>query len=625
MRRSTENIVRLEKTTLKRVLGATDLFAVGYGDVGSSIYYAMGATALFALGATPIALIIAGFVFICTAFTYAEMASTFPEPGGSASYSRYAFNDLISFIAGWGLLLDYILTIAISAFAIPSYLQHTLEFIGIHFEATPFNQCAITITIIVFLFFLNFIGIRQSGRFSVILAIFTLFTQALIIIMGAFLFLNLPYVWSHLKIGVQNANWSPSWWEFAKGTAMAMVAYTGIEAVAQLAAEAKNPGVTIPKAIKWTTAVVLISYVGLSFVGLSIVSPQDLGTKYINDPIGGIASNFPIGGEYLGPWVGLIAAIVLLIASNAGLIGCSRLVFSMGENYQVPSFCYKIHSRFRTPYVTLIIFTVFASAIVAMSRGKMLFLADLYNFGAQIAFFSVNLSLLVLRCRRPELERPFKAPLNIPIGKGRSLPITAMLGALCTFAVWVLVVITKPEGRIYGFCWMVLGIIMYTYYRKIHKISPIARSKIEKIKVPHFRQLKIRHILAPVRLIGGTESLQTACQLAKINDAEITIIYVLEVPPALLLDTELKKEEDAGEAILKRAEAIAREFNLTPNLQLIRSRSFESAILKLLERNRYDLIVIGAEFQEYAKPGGFSKEAEKLLKNSRCRVFFCRS
>jgi basic amino acid/polyamine antiporter, APA family len=620
-----ERVVRLEKKSLKRVLGVSDLFAIGYGDVGSSIYYALGATALYALGATPLALLAAGAVFICTALTYAEMATTFPEPGGSAAYSRHAFNDMISFVAGWGLLLDYIVTIAISAFAIPPYLKTAFQAVGIPYSGSPLIHCSLTIGIIVFLFFLNLFGVKESGRFSTILAAFTIITQAGIILMGGLLFLNLPSIYHHLLIGVQGADWSPDWAGFLKGCAMAMVAYTGIEAISQLAAEVKHPSLSIPRAIKWTTAVVLFLYIGLSTVGLSIISPQELGTRYLNDPVGGIAENFPIGGAILGPWVGLIAAIILLIASNAGLIGCSRLVFFMGEHYQVPSFCYKIHSRFRTPYITLIIFTVLSSLIVAISQGRMLFLADIYNFGAQIAFFSVHMSLLVLRWRRPELERPFRAPLNIPFGGKRSLPLTAIIGAIATLAVWLLVVATKFEGRIIGFSWMFLGLGMYFYYRKKHRISAVARTEIEKVKVPHFHPLKIRHILAPIRLAGSTEALQTACQLAKVNHADLTLVFVLEVPHSLPMDVKMPKMEGLAEAALKRAEAIARELNLTPNLKLLRSRSVESALLNLTEKNAFDLLVIGLEYNELKRRAGFGGEAEKLLKDSPCRVFFCRS
>ncbi len=224
-----------------------------------------------------------------------------------------------------------------------------------------------------------------------------------------------------------------------------------------------------------------------------MISPQDLSTKYIDDPIAGIALNFPVGGEYLAPWFGLIAAIILLIASNAGLIGCSRLTFSMGEYYQVPHFFYRLHARFRTPYISLGVFAVLACVVVILSRGQMLFMADLYNFGAQIAF-SAHLSLLVLRWKRPGLARPFKAPFNIPFGKGRSLPLTAILGALATLGVWVLVVITKPDGRNLGFIWLAFGLAMYLFYRKKKSLAPMGQLSIEKIKIPEYHPMHLRHI-----------------------------------------------------------------------------------------------------------------------------------
>src|SRR5579872_6353243 len=329
---ASERVIHLEKKSLKRTLGTAELFAVGYGDVGSSIYYALGATVLYALGATPIALGIAGFVFICTSLTYAEMATTFPEPGGSATFSRYAFNDLISFIAGWGLLLDYIVTIAISAFTISPYLREVIPIL----PPTPIVHIAITIGFIAFLFVINVIGVKHSGMFNLVMAILTIVSQILIVLVGAFLVLNLPFVLSHMRIGVPGVDWSPSWGEFIKGTAMAMVAYTGIESIAQLAAETRKPSIAIPRAIKWTMYILVVLYLLVAVVGLSVVTPQELGTTYVGHPIEGIIEKFPFGGKWLAPWFGVVAAVVLLIAANAGLIGASRLTFSMGEYYQVP-------------------------------------------------------------------------------------------------------------------------------------------------------------------------------------------------------------------------------------------------------------------------------------------------
>jgi amino acid permease len=100
----------VDRGSLHRVLNASHLFAIGYGDVGSSIYYALGVTTLYALGAVPLALALAGLVFFCTVLTYTELATMMPESGGSCSFARHAFNDLLSFVAGWALLLDYIVT-----------------------------------------------------------------------------------------------------------------------------------------------------------------------------------------------------------------------------------------------------------------------------------------------------------------------------------------------------------------------------------------------------------------------------------------------------------------------------------------------------------------------------------
>lgn len=620
MHESSEKVVHLEKKSLKRVLGAWELFAVGYGDVGSSIYYALGLTALYALGATPLALMIAGFVFICTSLTYAEMATTFPEPGGSATFSRYAFNDLISFIAGWGLLLDYVVTIAISAFAIPPYVKYIIPY-----PDSVTSHIVSTVLIILALYVVNVVGTKHSGRLNLILAIITILSQAFVILAAGLVLLNLPFVFSHLRINVAGADWSPNWWQFLKGTAMAMVAYTGIEAIAQLAAETKKPSVNIARSIKATMITLVILYFGISVVGLSVISPQELGTTYIDDPVAGIVAQFPFGGKWLAPWFGLIAALILLIASNAGLIGCSRLMFSMGEYYQVPHFFYKLHSRFRTPYIALGFFAAVAIALVVLSRGKMLFLADLYNFGAQIAFFFAHLSLLVLRWKKPTLQRPYKAPFNIPLGKGRSWPLTAVIGVLATFSVWLIVVVTKPDGRNLGFAWLGLGLLMYFIYRRQKELAVMGQLTVEKIKIPEYHPMHLKNILVTARISGNTDALQTACQMAKNSHAKITAVSIIEIPHALPMHAPLLKREQHAEAALKRAEAVAREYNLSIDLKLVRARSIETALLDLVASDHYDMVVISTRKEEVKRGSHFVLEVEKLLKDAPCRVLLCKS
>lgn len=625
MSHTTDHVVQLAKKSLKRAVGAKELFAVGYGDVGSSIYYTLGATALYALGATPLALMIAGCVFICTALTYAELSTTFSESGGSATYARHAFNDLVSFIAGWGLLLDYLLTLAISAFTIPPYLKHIFGLFGIEAYISGTMHTVCVIGIIAILFLLNLIGIRSSGRFSLILAIFTLVTQVGIVLMGALLVLNLPYVYDHIRIGLSNEAWSPTWWQFWQGTAMAMVAYTGIEAVSQMAAETKRPTISIPKAIKWTIMTVIFLYIGLASVGLSIVSPHELGTKYLEDAVGGIAMNFPIGGRVLGPWVGVTAAIILMICANAGLIGCSRLIFSMGSNFQVPKVFARLHSRFRTPHIALAIFSLIAIGIVIWSKNQMLVLVDLYNFGAQIAFFFAHLSLLTLRIRKPDLDRPFKAPLNIPLGKGRSIPFTAVIGLIASFLVWLLVIITKPEGRVAGIVWLSIGIIIYALYRRKSKLKIAGSLKVEEIKIPEHKHFHVKHILVLARLKGGTEALQTALQLAKHHHAKITAVYILEVPDSVAFDADIKEQEQMGEIALKKAEAIAREYNCHLELELVRARSIDQALLQLVRNHLFDLAVITTTRKDFNKQARIIPKLENFLAKAPCRVIFCKT
>jgi APA family basic amino acid/polyamine antiporter len=608
-----KKIAQIDKGQMRRVLGVFDLFAVGYGDLGSSIYYALGITAMYSLGATPLALLMAGLVFVCTALTYAEMSSVMPESGGSASFSRKAFNDLISFIAGWGLLLDYIVTIAISAFAVAPYLGY---FFPILKEVAP--QILFTILIIFSMMILNIKGNKHSTRFSIVLTFLTVVTQVLIIIIGAVTIVNLPEFFNHLKINGINHLWSPTWTQFWHGVAMAMVAYTGIESIAQLSSEAKKPQKTVPRAIMLAMGTLLIMYIGISTIALSAVTPQKLSTTYLMDPIAGIVKALPIGGAFLGPWVGLLGAIILIVAANAGLMGASRLSFNMGEYFQLPRLFYGLHSRYKTPYVALIVFAVLSSLIVIASLGRLDFLADLYNFGAMLAFFSAHISLIFHRIRYPKVKRPFKAPLNIPIGNGKSLPLTAVFGALSTLSVWILVVITKPQGRYLGLGWILVGLSIYFYHRKRFNLSPTESVEVKRVLVQDFKEVSIKKILLPTRGHLATDTVVIGCNLAKLYSAELTIVHIVEMPYSLPIDTASVEKEAYSEAVLNRAQAIAVEKHISVHIKMIRARSVTKSILELIEKEHTDLLVLGS--RNHASLGPIT---EKLLEKAHCRVWIC--
>ncbi|MBS0607640.1 MAG: universal stress protein, partial [Verrucomicrobia bacterium] len=381
----------------------------------------------------------------------------------------------------------------------------------------------------------------------------------------------------------------------------------------------------VPRAIVLTMFVLIAVYLGLSVTALSAITPHDLGTKYVLNPVAGIVEALPLGKHFLLPCISVLAAVVLTVAANAGLMGSSRLSFNMGEYYQLPRIFYRLHPRFRTPIVSLAFFTVVASFIILASQGNLDFLADLYNFGAMLAFTSAHLSLLVLRIKKPHLKRPFKIPFNIKI-RGYEIPVTAIIGCMATVSVWFLVIITKRDGRYLGLAWMALGMAMYFYYRKAKKMRPTGHVEIEQVKVPGYKPMNVRKILVPTRGGMQTETVQMACEVAKAHGAKVTAVQVIEIASSLPLDIEIPHRIAAAEAILKRAEAIAQDLNVEIELKLVRSRSIPDTILELLQKGRYDLLVLGAlKSTQEARQKGLGAITERILKEAPCRVWVCAS
>jgi len=617
----------LDKGHLHRVLNIPQLFAIGYGDVGSSIYYALGVTTLYALGAAPLALALAGIVFFCTVLTYAELASAIPESGGSCAFSRRAFNDLMSFIAGWALLLDYIVTIAISAYTVGPYLKNFFPALSTTMGNIPF-----TLLVLGVLLGLNVIGIKESTRVSLLLCLFDIVTQLAIITFGLILLMqifqpeaflqHLQQLWVRMQIGLPDAAWSPTWPNFWKGVGMAMVAYIGIESIAQLAGEARHPNRTVPRAMLSAMVTLFILYFGISTIALTALSPQELTTMYLEDPIAGIAASMPFGRQYLAPWVGLLGGTILFIAANAGLIGASRLTFAMSEHFTLPRLFYRLHPKFKTPYVSLIVFTVLA-AVVVLWAGHLTHIADLYNFGAMLSFALAHLSLLGLRIREPDLERPFKVGWNIRLGK-IEFPITALLGLLGTAAVWVDVILTKPTGRTLGFAWIGAGIGLYLWYRRRQKLPVAARLEIEKLTVPGYKEVTVRKILVPTLSAAAPETVQFAAKLAKVHGAQMTAMYVIEIPPSLPLDTFFPEKLALADSIMEQAQAIGREYEVPVDAQVKQARFSGETIVELAREGGYDLIILSGKPRLLAAAPGrstFGMTIEHVMKNAPCRVW----
>jgi APA family basic amino acid/polyamine antiporter len=190
----------------------------------------------------------------------------------------------------------------------------------------------------------------------------------------------------------------------------------------------------------------------------------DLTRRFLEDPIMGIANVMPaLIRPVLSFWVAILAVTILVIATNAGMLGASRLAYSMGQRQQLPGAISKVSARARVPANAIIIFSIIASGLIA--TGRIMLLADLYAFGAVLAYTTAHASIIALRVKEPNLPRPFKIPLNIHI-RGREIPVTAIIGGLATFVTWFIVVYTHEIGRIVGFAWLGIGLLVYYIYRR---------------------------------------------------------------------------------------------------------------------------------------------------------------
>jgi len=310
---------------LERVLGTGALFSTAYGNVGSSIYYALGLVAAFALGMTPVVYLIAGGLFVMTAMTYAEAATNFPEAGGSSSFARRAFNELVSFFAAWGQMLNYIITVAISAFFVPHYLAVFWE----PLSESPGDIIG-GIVIVIALSAINIVGVTESARLNFLLAVIDFATQLLLLVLGVFLVLNFETLIDNIHL------WqAPTLGDFVLSITIAMISYTGIETISNLAEEAREPRRLIPRAMALVVVAVMVIYSGLPSVALSALPvtqgpdgyTTQLATDFAGDPILGIVRNMDLGvfQQAMEYYVGVLAATILLIASNAGIFGVSRL------------------------------------------------------------------------------------------------------------------------------------------------------------------------------------------------------------------------------------------------------------------------------------------------------------
>jgi len=605
---------------LRRTVGVPGLFATAYGNVGSSIYYALGLVAAHALGLTPLVFLFAGGLFALTAKTYAEGSAMFPEAGGSSSFARHAFNDWISFFAGWALSLDYILTIAISAYFVPFYAS---ALPGLHsIGHAPGNIIAALIALAI-LVILNIRGLGESARVNFILAVTDLGTQILVVILGAALVLSPSLLVNQVHL------WSaPSLSQLIFALSIAMLAYTGIETVSNMAEEAQDPGNDVPRAVNLVLIAVLTVYMGVSVVALSALPVTHvhgvystlLGTKFESEPVLGIVDHLGFSGILLTGaqyYVGLLATTILFIATNAGLIGISRLSWSLSEHRQLPGIFSRLHPTYRTPWFTIVFFSAFAVALITFANINVL--GNLYSFGAMLSFTTAHAAIVALRIKEPDRERPYRMPGNVLI-RGRQIPITAVVGGIGTFLAWVAVVALHPEAKYVGIPWMVFGMIGYVVYRKRAGLS-LSKSVVlvRPERPPDFHQLGYRTALVPI--FGADVSAQTLLTAAKLigKDGIVYAVFVLPVPRQLSLDAGLEEEEALGRSILESARIQGRRAGIKVRTGLIRARNPGAALADEAQRIDADVIYLST-LHAPASEQRIGLTASYLLDRRPCRI-----
>jgi basic amino acid/polyamine antiporter, APA family len=619
---------RRRQQRLERVLGTPALFSTAYGNVGSSIYYALGVTAVFALGLTPLVFLIAGVFFSATALTYAEGTVRFPEAGGSSSFARHAFNELASFGAAWAQMLNYIITIAISAFFVPHYLS-------IFWSPLKQNPWDIVggSAVIAVLVALNVVGIQESARLNIFLALIDFATQLLLVLLGFALIFSPETLTANVHWGT-----APTWPDFFLAIPVGMIAYTGIETVSNLAEETRDPVKSIPRSIGLVAAAVYAIYFTLPLIALSALPVEringELTTRlalppeqngFQNDPVLGLVENLGITGttlDVLKVYVGILAATILFIATNAGIIGASRITYSMATYRQLPEVFRRLHPKFKTPWLSLIIFAGLVSILVLLP-GQTRFLGTMYSFGAMLSFTVAHAAIVQLRRRYPEEELAFRARPNLRV-RGVDWPLFAVFGGIATGLAWLVVVVQSPGTRYAGLGWLVLGFCVYALYRRRVVHAPLTATVRAPVVIGPAVALEYRNVLVPVVLRRESEAaVDLACRLATERGASIVALTVLEVPLDLPLDAPLPDEvELRAHDLLDEARTIGDAYGVTVIGRLVRARKAGRAIVDEAERRSSEIIVMGSPRVDRDRRRGriFGGTVDFVLKNAPCRV-----
>ena len=589
-----------------RGLGEPAIFAILIGGVVAGLYVTVGVVAEGALGLTPIVFLVAAIFLVTTILTYVEGSSLHTERGGASSFARYAFNELWSFIAGWAIILDYLIVMAIAAIAITKYLtafwggtDDTLVQIGLIAAAFAFvawqNVRGLSADSIAF--------VRQSSLIGIVV----LAGVAAIALSQSF---DVSAITDSIEVGS-----SPSREDAFFAIGIACMAAVAVEAASGLAGEVRVGRRGLRRVVILTTAIGVVLMVSVSVAALMALPVRDgeteLATRWLEAPLLGVVSTFdPQGLETTARIVvGASGAGLLLAAMNSQMLGLARLGYSLATNRQIPSAAGRLHRRRGTPHIVIALAALIGFGL-ALSR-DVEFLAGVFAFGAMVTFALAHLSIIVLRFREADRPSAFRMPLSIRV-RGGSIPVPAAAGALLAIAVWLSVVLLHDGGRIIGGAWMALGIGIYVVYRRSADRPLTKRFTIPAEALREAADREYGSILVPVfgqeiddDIVGTAGRLAAEHPDEVEGNAILEALYVFEIPMSLPIDARVPDERvAAAKRVLARAKEVGEEYEgVEVATAMVRGRSAGQSIVAEARRRGVEAIVLAAEEPTRTKGG----------------------
>lgn len=630
---------------MRRGLGVPMLFAAAYSAVGFSIYFALGVVADKGLGLTPLIFLAAGLLFGLTTLTYVEGGAMFRERGGSSTFARHAFNELVAFIAGWAILIDYLIVIALAALSVPHYLSPITN--DFTLPGWEIGMGAAVIAGVSILNILNITGRERQGPL-IFLALADLGLQLAVIVVGVLAVMHPERLTENMDLFSD-----PSFRDIVYAAVVAMLAYAGIEAASDLAPDIDVSRRDLKRIASIGALAVPLVYAGMAAIALMAVpvvagpdGPQTaLGNEFVEDPLLGVVSAYePTWVAETMRWlVAAIATPVLIWAASTSMLGVSRHIYTLAINRQIPSWLGKLDRRTATPYVAIAISGLIAIGLVVPTNVKLL--AGIYAFGATLAITIAHLSIIRLRVTQPDKRRPFRIPWGVPWGHAE-LPLPSILAALLSGLAFLSVLAYHSTARWVGLAWMAFGLTFYVVYRKVFEGTTLTKrvSVTERALTKQVPDIEFSNVVVPV---FGTkfddDIVATAGRLAAAERVDgrrrrgvsrMEVVYVIEVPLTLPLDAKLPKErEEQARRALQRAREVGEEYeDVEVSTDVIRARKVGAGILEAARRSNAEAIVIGGEPPTKirggatiggigaAKPAEIGAATEYVLKKAPCRV-----